>query len=344
MSLLDRRSVLLLSGGALAAVAAGVAAANRTGPDAGGRTGADRPWLTGLSRTPAAGSVLTLSGPDGTQVLTRDGRGWTIADLDGYPAAEPRVAAVLADLAGLTVDAPRTADPGLHGLLGLADPRAGGPAEAMATAVTLTGPGGRTVSALIGAPVPAAFGTGVYGRRPGEDRTYRLSGRLALPRHPLDWIDRRLIDRPPESVAALTIHPPGGGRPLRIERRDGRFVIPDLPPDRRVAEPFRLSNTASWLERLEITGIRRDPLTGPGEDPRRPDAVFVLDGGLRVEAWRVDGRPADPDDLGWVRLRFHGPGAGPLTGRTDGYVFRFPRHKLERLRYTIADATDPDPG
>lgn len=344
MNVLDRRAVLLLSTAALVAVTAGGVATRRTGADADDRAGAGPSWLPDLPRVPATGSVLTLAGPDRTQSLTRGVDGWAIAALDGYPAAEERVAAVLGDLASLTVDAPRTADPGLHGLLGLADPAAGAAPAETATEVVLTGPDGRTVRVLIGAPVPAAFGTGVYGRRPGEDRTYRLSGRLTLPSGPLDWIDRQLIDRPPEAVAALILHPRGEGPPLRIERRDGRLVIPDLPPDRVVAEPFRLSNTASWLERLEITDIRQDPQAGAVDDLPPPDATFTLSDGLRVEAWRVAGRPTEPDDLGWVRLRFDGPGAEPLTARADGYVFRFPRHKLERLRYTIADATAPTPG
>lgn len=351
MNVLDRRVVLSLSAGALVAGTMASLLATQGGVT-DHPTMPGTPWMADFGRPVANGTVLTVSGPgDPVTIRSQDG-GWTVDAFDGYPAAPDRVEMLLRALAGLSLSAYRTADPTLHPLLGLADDRTtvqlgrttsqpDRTNHRTAMRVDLTRPDGTVTSILLGRRASPPYGPGVYARRPGQNQTVRLSGQIDLPDAAIGWLDTRLLDRPVEDVLALSIRPAGGGTSLRIVQQGGGFVIPDLPEDRVVAEPFRLSNTASWLERLDILSVRSDPVPDTVNQLPQADAVFGLTDGLVVQVWRLGESGPNSDTPAWARLRFTGPGEEQLNARVTGYVFRFARHKMDRLTYTIEDATRP---
>ncbi len=215
--------------------------------------------------------TILLTRPADTTVLTRkDTTNWAV---NGHPAASQAIAdlfTAFADTApGSDLIAERKTS---HASLGVDS--AGG------TRVLVKG-GGRTLLDLIAGHRSSDF-SGGYVRRPDQDATYELRGRLVewLTRPSDEWRDHRIAGVPGDSVTAIeistrhqAIYPAADGNEVGVVAwRSGGFVggskpVDGVPHDRREWVRHRPADGFGAL----LAAGPTDPAPPKGRD-RTPDA------------------------------------------------------------------------
>jgi hypothetical protein len=203
------------------------------------------PLVPGLAKALPAVDEVRLQQGDTTLVFEREGEAWRIRDA-AWRADRRWLQPLLLGLANARCDEPRTADPARFARIGVAWPaEAAGGGEASSDAsdpargAAFARPTGRLdfrvegrdVSVVIG--YPQARG-GTFVRVDGAPHSCLTSASLRLPAQASQWFDPQLWQVPIEQVAAVVVEEPGAP-PLRLVRRDGRFV-----PDGALLSPTPL--------------------------------------------------------------------------------------------------------
>ncbi|MGL6290809.1 MAG: hypothetical protein ACRC2H_09000 [Silanimonas sp.] len=203
------------------------------------------PLVPGLAKALPAVDEVRLQQGDTTLVFERQGEAWRIRDA-AWRADRRWLQPLLLGLANARCDEPRTADPSRFGRVGVAWPVEGsGDGEASTDAsnppqdaafARPTGRldfrvDGRAVAVVVG--YPQARG-GTFVRVDGAPHSCLTSASLRLPAQASQWFDPQLWQVPIEQVTAVIVEEPGAP-PLRLVRRDGRFV-----PDGAMLSPTPL--------------------------------------------------------------------------------------------------------
>ncbi len=312
--------------------------------------------LPGLAERIGDAAVISVRTARDAFTIRRDGDSWGMADRDGYPVRASAVRAALVGLAELRLEQAKTSAPELYGRIAVDDPDAD---DARSLRVTVADAGGAMLADLIvGNRRPGGLGAlaeAHYARRAGEARSWLAAGTLDLPRDPIDWLETRLMDIEPGRIARVVIE--GPDRPPLILVRDrpaeDDLRIDGLPEHRVVDRAYRVTNVGTVLQGLDLTDVR--PAAGLAFAAVPPRATFTTLDGLRVTATLAP----DPDDpaFDWVRFDVATvpPAAGLADGdpsptvaeaddmrsRLDGWAYRLPRFKIDRLRIRLEDITEP---
>lgn len=323
---------------ALSAAAAAVAQYQRavaTVAGAGGET-----LLPGLmERINDVAAIRVERGAETLNLAREDGR-WRLAEKGGYPARFEAVKTALVALARLQTIEAKTAKPELYPKLQVEDP---GAAEAKSTRLTMHDGGGETLGTLIvGKTRDGAAGAGragVYVRRPDEARAWLADGDPQLPDDAVDWLDRDLIDLARDRIASARLEPPEGAVVAlgRADESQKDFTLAGVPEDRKV-KSMGAVNAVAWT----LEGLRFDDVA-PAKEVDFADAAgaatFATFDGLTVRVTL-----AAKDDASWVRIEPSAADdakvreeAAAIRARTDGWAFRLPDYKLDKLRTPLAD-------
>ena len=139
--------------------------------------------------------------------LRRAEGGWTLDERAGYAADSARLRRLLVALADLKIAEEKTTDPANYAALGVDDP---GHAGAAGTEVTITTASGSR-RLIIGKPAAG----GNFVRDPAQAQSFLAVPAVSPDGEPRDWIERRLLDIPPEAIRELTISPPTGAAVTR---------------------------------------------------------------------------------------------------------------------------------
>ena len=281
-------------------------------------------------------------------LVLEDGR-WTLAEKAGYPARFEVVKTALVALGRLKTIEAKTAKAALYPKLWLGDP---GPAEAKSTRLTMLDDAGASLGAIIvGKTRDGAAGagrTGVYVRRPGEARAWLADGDPKLPADAIDWLDRKLIDLARERIASARLEPPDGAA-VEVTRADAGqrdFTLAGVPEGQKIKSAGSVNAVAWTLERL-----RFDDVTSADQvdfaTAAAGTATYTGFDGLTVRVTL-----AAKDDATWARLEASADDdakpeareeAAAIQARTDGWAFRLPEPKLEKLRTRLADLIEAKP-
>jgi len=273
--------------------------------------------------------------------VRKDG-GWHLTEKGDYPARFEAVKMALVALARLETIEAKTAKPELYPKLQVEDP---GPAEARSTRLTLRDAEGDTLGAIIvGKTRDSAAGVGrpgVYVRRPDEARAWLADGDPQLPATAVDWLDRNLIDLARDRIASAILEPAQGAVVAlsRAAASEQDFTLADVPEGRK-AKSAGAVNAVAWT----LEGLRFDDVA-PAADidfaAGASTATFTTFDGLTV---RVE--LAAKEDASWVRVAAEAADdaeaavrdeAATIRARSDGWAFRLPDYKLDKLRTPLAD-------
>jgi hypothetical protein len=237
---------------------------------------AGQPAFPGLAGKLQDAATLEVLHHGGKLLVARKGDLWGLPDKGGYPAQQAKVHELLAGLAELRLDEPRTADPDEYARLGVED--ADGK-DASSTLVRVLDAGGGQIAGLIVGHEHTGSngaGDGVYVRRPGEARAWLAAGHLSADTDAQQWLDRDIASIPQAQVVGVTVT--RGGQTLAFSR-DGDKLALTAPADHPKLDQFKLDDIQRGLEGLTLTDVK--PAPAPGTPAG--EAVFTTSDGLAVK-------------------------------------------------------------
>ncbi len=179
--------------------------------------------------------------------LARQSGTWVLPDKAGYPAAAKPVADLLRALGDAREIEARTAKPELHGQLGLADK-----GEGQGIRVKLQGEGLPEQVLLVGKP--GQGGKGQLVRLAGENQSWLIDTRIALPETELGWLDRRIASIPFASVRQVEVKfRQGNGLAVyRDAEGEANLKVRQLPANRTLAYEAAANGMATLFADLEF--------------------------------------------------------------------------------------------
>ncbi len=329
-----------------------------------------KPALNDLQRITALGA-----GAATVATLERSTDGWSVTQRAGYPADLGQLRGLLLGLADARILEEKTSNPDSYGKLGVQDVEA---EDAGGVRLDLEA-AGQTFSVILG---DSGVGGGemTYARRPGEAKSWLVSGELDPPREAAEWLDRAVTDIPSERVAAVTLTHPDGTvlRLTKTSRGATDFDVESVPEGRALSYPTVANGIGSVLAALTLDDVRPAADFEPG-DQQPVTGRFETFDGLVVEsrAWVIDEETlvalaatadravaerhtaddaitaADADDPEAASAAAEAPAADAasfeqveteaagLQQRFDGWIYALPGFKAEQFSRSLEDLLAP---
>ena len=164
--------------------------------------------------------------------LQRAGDEWVVPAKADYPVAGQLLGALLRSLSEAHKVEAKTANPQLHGRVGLADK---GSADEQGARIKLERGTEPPLELLVGNP--SKQGSGQLVRLFGDDQVWLIDQSLKLPTSELGWLDRRVTNVPFASVREVEVRYPNGSflTVYRDAADQPNLKLKQLPKGRRLA-------------------------------------------------------------------------------------------------------------
>lgn len=220
---------------------------------------------------------------DETVTIERQDEHWSAREKSGYRADTGTLRQVLLALADASKLEQKTANPDMHGRLGLRAPENGD-----GVGIRIAGDG--VEHALILGNV--AQENYRYVRFADNDQTWLIDQNPELPDDAGGWLDAEVINIPSADVQAVSIkHADGEAiRFSKASRDEGSFNVADIPADRELTYPGVVNGIAGVLRDLTLDDVQAQPddLPAPGTT-----TTFTTFDGLTVTVQRFTVDSAD---------------------------------------------------
>lgn len=309
------------------------------------------PLLAGLADRMDEVDAIAVHSPSEEYRIERGPLGWRIAG--GYFAQDDMVEDLLANLAALRASEARTANPELHGRLGLADPGEAPDGDGAGFLVEVFA-GGESLGAVVvgnrrlsrsNDPMDA----GLYARRPGEAQAWLARGVEQQPPRSASAIeDRMMVDLRLDDIERIeTSLWTGEQFAFAREPQHGAFEFESIPEGMEPLnpnEPVGLARTfAEWrFNALRgIDAFEDDELTTPSTARVVQSDGLVVDVDIRADEggnfWLA--MAASFDESARTETARRGAdeareAAETLNARWEGSLFQSPAWKVRGLRKT----------
>ncbi|AOE87133.1 DUF4340 domain-containing protein [Pseudomonas sp. TCU-HL1] len=198
----------------------------------------------------AAVTALDVRRPEQPDLrLERRGDVWVLPAKADYPAAGQSVASLLRALSEARKVEAKTANPALHGRVGLADK--GNPDE-QGTRITLLRGSDAPLELLVGRS--AQQGSGQLVRLYGDNQVWLIDQLLPMPATELNWQDRRIVEVPFTSIRQVEVAYPNGTRltVYRDSAEEPNLKPRQMPKGRRLAHEAAANGMATLFSALEF--------------------------------------------------------------------------------------------
>ncbi|HHJ17676.1 MAG TPA: DUF4340 domain-containing protein [Gammaproteobacteria bacterium] len=282
--------------------------------------------------------------------VLKHGDQWQLPDKGGYPVLFERVKPLLLGLALLEKVEPKTDKPENYARLGVQEPAVDSGNIRIELYVTGDDPVASLIVGGIRSGLIAGGRDGIYVRISGDPRAWLVSGNLDLPQQQVDWVDRQIIHIKPKTVQRVTIRYPDGDT-LEIAKRHrgvATYTVVNMPGGAVLKDGIEINTLARGLAALNMD----DVLVRAGAGLPEADAVaavFETWDGLRVTAWTVE---QGGEIFVWFDVGANAPVVTDLSragttqvndevlrARLEGWVYRIPRARGDKLRKRLDDIT-----
>lgn len=275
--------------------------------------------------------TIERSGEDPVSI-SRDGDLWRVDSRAGYPAALANIREVLVAMAEANVVEPKTANPDLHGRLGVTDPDV---ENSKGVRVTATADE-QSFSLIFG---NVSQGNYRYARIAGEDQSWLIDQNPGIPATGGDWLAADIIDIDSDRVQSVTIvHPDGeiiaAGKASEDETN---FAVADIPAGRELSYSTVANGLAGALNDLDLDDVREAVLS----DAASVNAAFYTFDDLKITVSTVTG-----DDGNWLTIEAAAEGddtteADEINARTSGWQYKIADYKANLLTRRWEDILKP---
>lgn len=288
-------------------------------------------WLPELQAVQVSAIDVQRAGQPKVRLERRE-QGWVVPDKADYPADQAAVAALLNALVEARRVEPRTANPELHGRLGLAEQ---GESEQQAVRLTLEQTEQPPLVLLIGKP---GQHDGQLVRQVGDPQSWLISRRIELPATELQWLDRRITAVPFSAVRELDLQHATGERLtlLRDTPQDASLQPSELPRGKRLAFEGAANGMGQFFADLRFADAA--PLAQL-DFAGKPALRFTL---RTFDDKTLKGRIHSKGEQYWLLLDEGSElSASELFGRSD-WAYRVEAYQYQSLSRKLTDllATD----
>lgn len=160
--------------------------------------------------------IITITARGNSYNLVRRGANWVMPERGNYPVAPEQLAGLAKALSDLAYKAKRTSDPGQFARLGVDDP---GP-DSDGALISVKGATGQILASLyVGQKSDALFV-----RKAGSNDVFEATGTLPELGGAAAWLDLKVIDVTPETIASVSGQHVGESRYDIVRRPDGGFA------------------------------------------------------------------------------------------------------------------------
>lgn len=291
---------------------------------------ADRePWLPELKSRAGAisGIEIEAAGEPAVRIARQDNQ-WVLPAKEGYSAASQGLADLLRALLEAEKVEPRTANPELHGRLGLAEE---GEGEERAARLKLSFSEGEPIALRIG---KAAGQGGQLVRRAGDNQVWRINRDIPLAGEELEWLDRRVTSIPFASIREVQVRHADGEEltAFRDKAEQSNLQLKQLPKGRELAYEAAANGMATLFANLRLNDAL--PLAQLPFDREKPLLRFSLQ---TFEDGRLGGAIYRHGDHYWLTLdQREGLGAEQVPLR-EGWAARIENHHYQALGKRLKD-------
>lgn len=327
---MQRRTLLLLSGAAVAAIG-GALLLNPAETPAPSPAGAALAF-PGLAQRLQSAARIVATRHDGTLEIARRGEMWVLPAKGGYPVRQEKVRELLVGLTELRLTEPRTANPEMLDRLGLDDPSKEGSTATLLR--VLDAQGGVIAELVIGRRRVRTQGNvpeSAFVRRPGENQAWLAEGRIPVDSDAQLWLDRDIANIPRERVRRVAVN--RAGQPALVLTRtgepDGRLQVTE-PADAPPTDEASLDEVGRAFEFLTFLDVKAE-----AEAPGEPlgDSRFELTDNLAILL-----RPRRDGEAIWVTLAAEGDDeAARFNARWRGWAYQVGPWKEKSFIPQIAD-------
>lgn len=278
--------------------------------------------------------------------------GWTVDQLDGYPADVSRIREMFIALAELEPVEFKTRDPENFERLRLGLPTVDADAfqegvNAPKRVRVLTRDGDALADVILG---KEEIGTGppeLFVRRAREDQSYLAEGRVDPSVEPTQWIDRAPVRVSRSDVERVEVTTPEGDTYTIVrEEAEGEtgspsFRLEEIPEGKELASPGIAGSVAGALSFLNVEDVSKT--FDLPDDVARGTVVFTKTDDMTLTVTVAD-RSEEGDLPRWATFEAAGEGAGEINGTVDGWAYQLPRSVARNLQRPLDDLlTDAEP-
>tara|TARA_E500000331_G_scaffold120642_1_gene117737 strand:- start:27 stop:1094 length:1068 start_codon:yes stop_codon:yes gene_type:complete len=289
---------------------------------------------------------VTVNDKDQKIVMIRTEAGsWQVPASDGYSASIPQVQKSILQVAQLVYFEKKTANVKRYERLHLEDIER---ADSEARRIRLFQSDGAVLADLIVGKkrynLPGTIPEGAYIRKPGDPQTWLASGEIDVEVKLKTWLRNSILNIREEDVLSAEIRHPGG-EVVRISKentKDRNFSLHDIPEGKKLRYESDPDNIANVVEDLEMLDARRADKIDFAADKTVTGTYISRSGLIAV----VSAVKVGEDD--WVKVKLTAKPdaqttkekgresaakiAEQVTDRIDGWAFKVPSFKAERLR------------
>lgn len=259
--------------------------------------------------------TLVKGGNEKVATIERKPDSWVVAERNDYPADTAELAKNLRALAEAKIVEAKTANPELHGKLGVADVAS---KDATGIAVTLSANGKDVASVVVG----DAQGTKYrYVRRADNPQSYLIDRDPDFQHDTAKWLQPDILDVAGARVQQVTIKHPDG-ETVAISKLDAaamNFDVAAIPKGRELMYPGVANVIGNGLRQLKLEDVEPVTDAAPEGGDKPIDVEFKTFDGLVVRAtgvkrgndgWMTFEASFDPDQA----ARFKKPAADAKAG------------------------------
>jgi len=195
---------------------------------------------------------------DGSFTLERDGDGWGLAESGGYPADATLITQFLFELKDAELVEKKTANPARFdklGLRGVEDP------ESAATLIRVNAQDDSELAALLVGNQRASKGgparDSYYVRKPSEDQSWLVDGKLALSADKKSWLEKEILNVDAARMRSVEIVHADGERVLvsKPDETAQDFTLQDIPEGKELRYAGVAGSLASALANLTLDDV-----------------------------------------------------------------------------------------
>lgn len=201
--------------------------------------------------------VTAIEVSDGARTVTavREGEGWRVEELGGYPARFKTVKEALMGVAGMKTVEAKTSDPERHADLGLEEPSEEGDGS---TRVVVRGEGGTELASIVLGDTKPGRNPKLYARRSDEDQTWLVKGSFRGSSDPMLWVEKQILNLPGDRVAEVTVRHADGEvvTARRARKGEPNMTVENVPEGRELSAETIANSQSNALAYLTFDRVR----------------------------------------------------------------------------------------
>jgi hypothetical protein len=204
-------------------------------------------------------SYISIKGFSDSINLTRKNNVWGIDEFDGYPALADKIKSTVLGAADLKINAPKTTLPRLYHRLGVEGPDVENTDSLLLTLYDSNKT--KIIEVIIGKPRLSSSAkniSGLYVRKPEDEKSYLVDGVLDVSSIKTNWIMRNLFDVPAESIKSVSINHSDGDSYTLYKNEKGQeyFDLENMLTGKELASELIINRFGTILQDLQISGAK----------------------------------------------------------------------------------------